>query len=91
MNSVNQSHKVFIAEEYVSSLSISQKLAADKAPKYFDVLKIDIDAFDFAILKSIFHAEYRPKLVMMEIKPDIPPPFIRIWRKGDSHLLQAVV
>jgi FkbM family methyltransferase len=72
---VNQSGKVFIVEEYVKSSSIKAHLSYHNIPQNFDVLKIDIDSFDFAIIKAILDARYKPNLVVMEINQDIPPPF----------------
>ena len=49
-------------------------------PRNFDVLKIDIDSVDMAILRGILGPAhgggyFRPKLVMMEYNADMPPPF----------------
>jgi hypothetical protein len=39
-----------------------------------DMLKIDIDGYDGAILRTIIEGGYRPKVITMEVNPEIPPP-----------------
>jgi hypothetical protein len=75
MQKVNHTNNVHVIEEFVSSLSLPKILDQYKIPKDFDVLKIDIDSFDYAILKAVLNAQFIPKLIMMEINPDVPPPF----------------
>lgn len=39
-----------------------------------DMLKIDIDGYDGAILRTLIEGGYRPKVITMEVNPEIPPP-----------------
>jgi hypothetical protein len=43
-------------------------------PKDFEVLNVDIDSFDLDLAIAILSADYRPKLISIEINEKIPPP-----------------
>ena len=47
-----------------------------KAKKDLDALKIDIDSFDLDLAALILKLGYKPKVIMVEMNPDIPPPYI---------------
>ena len=51
--------------------SLDGMLARTPIPKDFAVLSIDIDGNDYHIWKSV--VEYRPKIVVIEFNPTIPP------------------
>lgn len=71
----NASGRVYGVIEPATPRRMPELFSELKVPKHLDALKIDIDSFDFAILRSIFDAGYRPKIVMMEVNLDIPPPY----------------
>ena len=57
--------------------TIGRRLQDANVPIAPDVLKLDIDSIDLPILRSVFAAGFRPKVLMAEINPDIPPPVHR--------------
>lgn len=75
MAGVNASQSVHVIPTFVSSASIVAYLKRFNVNNDFDALKIDIDSIDMSIAKAILGAGYRPKFIMMEINPDISPPF----------------
>lgn len=58
----------------VTPMNISELLLKGNCPKSCDFLKIDIDGYDGPVLKAILDADYRPKVIQMEINPEFPPP-----------------
>ena len=61
-------------------------LAATPIPRDFDFLSIDIDGNDFHVWKAM--AIYRPKVVVIEFNPTIPPP-LRFVQPADPALNQG--
>ena len=43
-------------------------------PRQPDLLKVDIDSFDFAVVDAVLQAGYAPALIAVEVNPDFPPP-----------------
>jgi hypothetical protein len=39
-----------------------------------DLLKLDIDGYDGPVLREILRAGFRPKVLQLEVQPEIPPP-----------------
>lgn len=75
--------------EMVNSTTIAQRLSSEAVPKSLAALKIDIDSLDLPVAKAILDAGFAPKVLMLEINPDIPPPFsfhVTRFRKGNSRL-----
>lgn len=60
---------------FVTPQNIADVLEKASTPKHVDYLKIDIDGYDGPVLAAILEAGYRPKLIQVEINPEIPPPF----------------
>merc|ERR1719352_1295927 len=58
---------------FLTPLDVVPRLVSFGVPRGFDALKVDIDSFD-ADLLAIVLAAFKPKLVMVEINPDWPPP-----------------
>ena len=72
---VNSSAAIHTVMERVQPHSVISLLEKFSTPVDFDCLKIDIDSIDLAILQSVLRSGFSPKVVMIEINPDIPPPF----------------
>jgi hypothetical protein len=71
----------------VTSRNILEILDACDCPKDFGFLNLDIDSFDFYVLKSIL-SSYRPLLICAEINERIPPPIKFAVKEGiDPSLL----
>jgi len=78
-------HKCLMAEKKVSSnYKILHKILTPNnvleifeqhnVPKNLDVLKIDIDGYDLAVIRQILLDNYTPKIIISEINEKIPPP-----------------
>ena len=52
------------------STSLESTLKKNNISKNFDILSIDIDGYDYQILKSL--VSYKPKIVIVEYNPTIP-------------------
>ena len=64
---------VELVRTYVSSHTISNLLKGfDQIPNNFDVLNLDIDSFDYHILKALLQ-DFKPKLCVIEWNRSYPP------------------
>lgn len=61
--------RTFITPDNVAAL-----LAQAGCPAEPDFLKLDIDGYDGPVLRALFEAGIRPKVVQLEVQPEIPPP-----------------
>jgi hypothetical protein len=55
--------------------NVAQVFSQCQVPKTLDYLKLDIDGYDGPVLVEILKAGYRPRLLQVEVNPEIPPPF----------------
>jgi hypothetical protein len=76
MQPFNKDGKLQIVMQYAYPDTIAAKLRGLGCPIDLDVLKIDIDSIDLLVLTAIIEGGIKPKLLMVEINPDIPPPFL---------------
>lgn len=51
-------------------------LVQNKAPLDMDYFKNDIDSYDCAVLLSVLKTGYRPKVIQVEVNPEIPYPIV---------------
>jgi hypothetical protein len=58
----------------VTPQNVAEILNSVGCPKQCDFLKIDVDGYDGPILKAILESGYQPKVLQVEINPEIPPP-----------------
>jgi hypothetical protein len=58
----------------VTPFNIAQVLQRASTPQCPDFFKIDIDGYDGPVLAAALEAGYRPKLIQVEVNPEIPPP-----------------
>ena len=72
----NISEGVRISWGFVTPQDVAPRLAALGTPRSPDSLKLDIDSFDLDVLSAVLNAGFRPKVVMVEINPDYPPPIV---------------
>ncbi|CAE7403808.1 unnamed protein product [Symbiodinium sp. CCMP2456] len=72
---VNSSKAVFIVKEKAQPYTMKEVLDRFQTPLDFDCLKIDIDSIDLPILQSILQTGFSPKMFMIEVNYDFPPPF----------------
>ena len=67
--------KVVHAIALVSPQNVAGLLRDHRTPKKLAALKVDIDSIDLPVLEAILEAGYRPMVIMVEINPDVPPPW----------------
>lgn len=64
--------------------NIANLLKSYNIPKYFGFLNLDIDSYDYFVIKKILESNYRPYLISMEINEKIPPP-LEFYVKFDDN------
>lgn len=71
--------------------SIAKKVRAfTDQPSEIDLFVIDIDSFDYEIMKSVLEDDIRPRVVVVEYNPSLPPDVPLFWpyeleRKQDTN------
>lgn len=43
--------------------------------RHFDLIKVDIDSFDSAILETLLAEHFSAKHLFLEVNPAVPPPY----------------
>ncbi len=74
MQPLNHSGRLVISWGFASASAIGPRLLGLGCPREPDALKIDVDGLDAALLEGILLANIRPKAVVVEVNPDLPPP-----------------
>jgi hypothetical protein len=80
-----QKENVFLTPHNVASVIRKARLRAENStsrhtcahrsdPSTFDILKIDIDSIDCPVLLAVVESGFRPKLVLIEVNAEVPPP-----------------
>jgi len=59
--------KVFLTED-----NIGQTFEAQGIPKDVDYVSLDVDSVDYWLLRGLFHAGYRPRVLSTEFNPNFP-------------------
>jgi len=59
---------------FITPNNICEILDVYNCPKNCDFFKIDLDGYDGVIVKKVLESGYRPKVMQVEINPEIPPP-----------------
>ena len=54
--------------------NVAELLADNGCPDTPDFLKLDIDGYDGPVLLEVLRAGFRPKVIQLEVQPEIPPP-----------------
>lgn len=60
---------------YVTPTNIVGLLQQHNAPLDCDLIKVDIDSIDGAVIQAILENGWRPRVFCVEVNADIPPPF----------------
>lgn len=71
---LNGSGTISISWGFASAAAIGERLLRLGCPREPDALKIDTDGLDAALLEGILTSNIRPKAVVVEVNPDLPPP-----------------
>ena len=74
LGAVNATGGAQISFGFAQPSTIAAQLLALGAPLEPDALKIDIDSANGLILRALLSAGFRPRVIMVEINPDLPPP-----------------
>ena len=70
----NGSGNVHVSWGFASAAKIGERLRRYACPAEPDAFKIDCDGLDAALLEGVLLSGIRPKAVVVEVNPDIPPP-----------------
>jgi hypothetical protein len=63
-----------LAGTFITPANIASLLQDHGCPRDPDFLKLDIDGYDGPVLRAIFEAGFRPKVLQLEVQPEFPPP-----------------
>jgi hypothetical protein len=74
---------VYLSKCKVTPLNVVELLRSYETPEDFAFLSLDLDGYDYFVLRSLLKA-YRPRLLCVEINEKIPPPlkFTVKWNPG---------
>jgi hypothetical protein len=61
---------------FITPVSAVGLLTQSKAPLDMDYFKNDIDSYDCAVLYSVLKSGYKPKIIQVEVNPEIPYPIV---------------
>jgi len=61
---------------FITPATAVNLLVQNKAPLDMDYFKNDIDSYDCAVLFSVLKSGYRPKIIQVEVNPEIPYPIV---------------
>lgn len=73
---------VSLSKSMVTPDNVVNLLEANQVPKYFGLLSLDIDGYDYFVLDKIL-TSFRPSIICAEINEKIPPP-LKFTVKWDS-------
>merc|ERR1719453_352695 len=68
------SPKISKVQAMITPANVVGLIQKANAPKGMDYFKNDIDGYDCAVHLAVLDAGYRPKVIQVEVNPDIPYP-----------------
>lgn len=77
--------EVALVRARVTPHNVGTLFEALRVPPNFDVLNLDIDSYDLAVLTAILESDFRPGIISMEINEKIPPPLHFSVLYSESH------
>jgi hypothetical protein len=78
-----------LLRQRVTPLNIRSLLRSCEVPKDLAILNLDIDSYDLYVMEEMLRADYRPKIISMEINEKIPPPIYFTVLYEESHYWQG--
>ncbi|CAE7035319.1 ANKMY2 [Symbiodinium sp. CCMP2592] len=75
LSAMNESGRIFAKLRASPYESPDRLLQLHSVPKDFDALTLSTGSFDLNVLRGTLGSGYRPKLVLLEVNLDVPPPF----------------
>ena len=97
MNPINFSKLAFIYAVFpnaklarcrVTPKNIKPLLDSYEVPKDISVLNLDIDSYDLYVIEEILKANYKPKIISMEINEKVPAGIFFTVEYSDKHYWQ---
>lgn len=76
---------VSLARQKVTPLNVCGLLEAHLVRRDFELLNLDIDSYDLAVLAAILDGGFRPRVISLEINEKIPPPILFEVKYDDQH------
>jgi hypothetical protein len=70
----------------VTPNNVTHILRAAEVPNDFTILNLDIDSYDYFVMKNILESGYKPVILTMEINEKIPPPIHFAVNYNDNHI-----
>jgi hypothetical protein len=78
-----------LARARVTPINIASLLNGNEVPTDFDLLNLDIDSYDFFVIKAMLESNFRPKVISMEINEKIPVPVYFTVKYDEAHYWQG--
>jgi len=78
-----------LARTRVTPDNISSLLDAYEVPKDISVLNLDIDSYDLHVIERVLKADYKPKIISMEVNEKIPSGIFFTVNYDDQHYWQV--
>ncbi len=85
MRAVNTSGAIQTILEYADPVTLESRLRALGCPDSPDIMKLDIDSSDFIILNAVLSGKIIPKVIMVEVNTDYPPPIDWHMERINQH------
>ena len=77
--------KCSLARNRVTPNNVVSILKSYEVSNDFDILNLDVDSYDLHIIDSILRADYKPKIITMEINEKIPAGIFFTVNFDESH------
>jgi hypothetical protein len=78
-----------LARNRVTPYNIKSLLSAYEVPKDISVLNLDIDSYDLYVIEEMLKADYKPKIISMEVNEKIPSGIFFTVDFDDAHYWQV--
>ncbi len=66
--------KASVETEKCTPINVCKMLASHGVPMHFDLLSLDIDGYDYHVLRALLRT-HRPEIIVCEINTCVPPPY----------------
>jgi hypothetical protein len=78
-----------LARNRVTPNNIKSLLDAYEVPKDISILNLDIDSYDLYVIREMLKADYKPKIISMEVNEKIPSGIFFTVDYDDKHYWQG--
>jgi hypothetical protein len=80
---------VSLARCRVTPQTAARLMQSFEVPFDFTLLNLDIDSYDLHVIDELLKADFRPRVISMEINEKIPPPIFFTVDYDDAHYWQG--